>query len=72
MKAACPLDVLLAQQFAEAADTVGFSMDCRLESLAGLHEVLARLKDRADEIEDDSDEIYDESDQFERSTNGHH
>jgi hypothetical protein len=71
VKAKYPLDVILAQGFAEAADTVGFSMDCRLESLDGLHSTLARLKDHADDEadQDDDEEIDDDETQFERSTN---
>jgi hypothetical protein len=67
VKAAFPADVILAQRFAEAADTVGFSMDCRLESLDCLHRTLARLKDHADDETD-----YDTEEHIERSTNGAH
>jgi hypothetical protein len=69
VKAAFPADVILAEKLANAADTVGFSMDCRLESLESLTRTLARLKDRADDLADpDEDEIEDDEN-LERSTN---
>jgi hypothetical protein len=66
------VDVILAQKSAEACDTQGYSMDCRLESLEILHRTLARLKDHADEAAagDDDDEMTDDETQIVRSTNG--
>ncbi|HTX94342.1 MAG TPA: hypothetical protein VME67_05580 [Mycobacterium sp.] len=49
VKAACPADALLARRAAEACDTQGFSMDCRLECLEVLNKTLARLKNYADD-----------------------
>jgi hypothetical protein len=37
IKAAFPLDVILAEKAAQACDTQGFAMDARLESLEVLH-----------------------------------
>lgn len=70
VKAKYPADVLLAENAAKAADTQGFSIDCRLECLDVLHRILARLKDHADdESPAGEDDIDYESIEFERSAN---
>lgn len=61
VKAKYPLDVILAEKCAKAADTQGFSMDCRLESLEILNRTLGRLKDHADDDDDNDNEIEDDT-----------